>query len=64
MLITEPPSVSEMDDTILEPGTVVSSEPAVVTDEGVFIWEDVLAIKDDGHEVLTRNETDELIVIK
>ena len=39
---------------------VVSSEPAIVTEEDVFIWEDVIAIREDGYEVLTEKEAGEL----
>ena len=63
MLITEPPSVSELDDTVLEPGMVVSSEPYIITDHDVFIWEDVIAIREDGCEILTEGEPTELVTI-
>ena len=46
-LITEPPSISELDDTTLKLD-VVSSEPAIVTEEDVFVWEDVIVIREDG----------------
>lgn len=62
MLPTEPPSVSELDSTILRPGMVVSSEPGLNTDVGLFVWEDVLAITRDGHELLSK-ETHELVSI-
>ena len=59
MLPTEPPSISQLDSTVLRPGMVVSVEPGLVTDWGVFVWEDVLAITEDGHELLS-NESSEL----
>ncbi len=62
MLPTEPPSVSELDSTVLRPGMVVSSEPGFNTDLGRFVWEDVLAITRDGHELLSK-ETHELVSI-
>jgi len=64
MLITEPPSISELDETILEPGMVVSSEPHLTIRDGFFTWEDVIAIVEDGYEILTENETSDLITIK
>jgi Xaa-Pro aminopeptidase len=62
MLHTEPPSISELDKTVLKPGMVVSVEPGLDTDVGLFVWEDVLAVTESGHELLSR-ESNELIVI-
>lgn len=62
MLPTEPPSISELDSTVLKPGMVVSTEPGLLTDWGVFVWEDLIAITEDGHELLTK-ETTELVKI-
>jgi len=62
MLPTEPPSVSKLDSTVLKPGMVVSSEPGLITDSGLFVWEDVLAVTKDGHELLSK-ETPQLIRI-
>ena len=58
MLVTEPPSLSADDDTILEPGFVVSTEPSIATN-GFYIIEDVHAITEDGKMTLT-NETRDL----
>ena len=58
MLVTEPPSLSADDDTILEPGFVVSTEPSIATN-GFYIIEDVHAITEDGKLTLT-NETRDL----
>jgi Xaa-Pro aminopeptidase len=62
MLHTEPPSVSKLDSTILEPGMVISAEPGLDTDLGLFVWEDVLAITENGHQFLSK-ENPELVVI-
>lgn len=57
MLLTEPPSVAADDDTVLEPGFTLSTEPEF--GDGLHIWEDVHVVTDDGHEQLSR-ETEEL----
>ena len=50
---TEPPHVSEQDPTILEPGMVISVEPGVATDFGLFHVEQIVLVTADGHEVLS-----------
>ena len=57
MMITEPPSISALDDTVIEPGFTLSTEPGF--GDGLHIWEDVHLITDDGHEQLS-TETEEL----
>lgn len=59
MLITEPPSINPRDETVLEPGMVLSTEPGIRLDGVYFLWEDVHVITEGGHEQLTL-ETDEL----
>jgi len=39
---------------------LVSSEPAIVTEEDVFVWEDVIAIREDGRGAPTEKEAEEL----
>lgn len=51
MMVTEPPSISIDDDTVLEPGFTLSTEPGF--GDGLHIWEDVQVITDDGHEQLS-----------
>jgi Xaa-Pro dipeptidase len=51
--MTEPPHVSEDDDTILEPGMTITIEPGVATAFGLFHAEQNVLVTDDGHEVLT-----------
>ena len=55
ILLTEPPSISADDDTVLEPGLVISTEPAISLQ---WIWEDVHVITEDGHEQLTLEPPD------
>ncbi len=50
---TEPPSIAEFDETVLQPGMVVTIEPAVVDDTGIYCAEQVLAITDGAPEVLS-----------
>ena len=59
LLITEPPSIAAGDDTRLEPGMVVSTEPYLRYGDVQFLWEDVHVVTEGGHEQLT-TETDEL----
>jgi Xaa-Pro aminopeptidase len=51
--VTEPPSVSETDRTVLEPGMVLTVEPAVATDYGTFHVEENVVVTDDGADRLT-----------
>jgi Xaa-Pro aminopeptidase len=51
---TEPPDVSLSDPTILEPGMVITVEPAIIRDDGIYQVEQNIAITDTGHEVLSR----------
>ena len=62
ILLTEPPSISPSDKTVLAPGMIVSTEPGVQSANGNFVWEDVHVITEDGSEQLT-TETEELYEI-
>lgn len=53
MLVTEPPSISALDDTVLEAGFVVSTEPSIASSQGEFIIEDVHVITNSGKTTLT-----------
>jgi Xaa-Pro aminopeptidase len=50
---TEPPDISLTDPTILEPGMVITIEPAIVRDHGIYQIEQNIAVTDTGCEVLT-----------
>lgn len=41
---TEPPSIVETDETILEGGMVIAIEPAAVTDDGLYCAEQIVAV--------------------
>jgi Xaa-Pro dipeptidase len=48
MFITEPPSLSEDDDTVLEPGMILTIEPGIATKYGTFhVEEDVLVTENE-----------------
>ena len=53
--LTEPPSISPDDHTVLEEGMVISTEPEVAID---MLWEDVHVITSDGSEPLTHESSD------
>jgi Xaa-Pro dipeptidase len=59
MLVTEPPSICPEDDTVLQAGMVISTEPGVQWGDVQYLWENVHVITADGHEQLTL-ESDEL----
>ena len=59
MIITEPPSITPNDQTVLEPGIVISTEPGVRMGDVRFLYEDVHVITATGSERLT-TETDVL----
>ena len=50
---TEPPNIAEWDQTILRSGMVVTIEPAVVDDSGLYCCEQVLSITGGDPEVLS-----------
>lgn len=52
--VTEPPHISEEDDTILSAGMVVSIEPGVATSYGLFHIEEDVVVTEDGCEILSR----------
>ncbi len=54
---TEPPSVAEWDDTVLEQNMVITIEPAAVLDDGLYCAEHVVRV-DDPPEVLSQCPTD------
>jgi len=54
----EPPNMSEDEDTLLEPGMVITIEPGVATDFGVFHIEQDVLVTQNGHEVLSTASTD------
>jgi Xaa-Pro aminopeptidase len=53
---TEPPSVAQWDDTVLERNMVITIEPAAVLDDGLYCAEQVVRV-DDPPEVLSQSPT-------
>jgi Xaa-Pro aminopeptidase len=53
MMITEQPSVSSDDKTVLEPGYVITVEPGLMTEVGMFCVEENVLVTNSGHRVLT-----------
>jgi Xaa-Pro aminopeptidase len=53
--MTEPPHVSEADETVLAPGMTITIEPGVATAFGLFHAEQNVLVTDDGHDVLSRS---------
>ncbi len=51
--VTEPPHVSEEDTTLLQPGMIITIEPGVATEFGIFHIEQNVLVTDDGHELLS-----------
>ena len=51
---TEPPHISEQDPTVLEAGMVITIEPGVATQFGIFHVEQDVVVTPDGPEVISR----------
>jgi Xaa-Pro aminopeptidase len=50
---SEPPDVSLTDPTILAAGMVITVEPAIVRDDGIYQVEQNVAVTETGYEILT-----------
>ena len=62
--LTEPPSNREDDETVLEPGMVITIEPGVYfAPSQLMLHEENLVVTEGGHELLTRRATPELQVV-
>jgi Xaa-Pro aminopeptidase len=59
MIITEPPSIMPGDNTVLEPGMIISTEPGVRLGNIQFLYEDVHVVTESGSDRLTQ-ESDTL----
>ena len=51
---TEPPDISLTDPTVLEPGMVITVEPAIIRDHGIYQIEQNVVVTASGSDVLTR----------
>ena len=50
---TEPPDISLTDPTSLEPGMVITVEPAIIRDHGIYQIEQNVVVNDSGSEILS-----------
>jgi len=55
----EDPSVMEDDQTILEPGNVITIEPGYLAKCGYFVLEEIVVVTDDGYRLLTDRSPEE-----
>ena len=53
----EPPNIADYEETILEPGMIITIEPGVATEFGVFHVEQDVLVTPAGHEVLSTAPT-------
>ena len=53
LAIVEPPNVADYENTVLEPGMVITIEPGVAAEFGVFHIEQDVLVTETGHEVLS-----------
>ena len=58
--LTEPPSISFVDDTLLQPGTVLTVEPSISVKEGFFMLEEDVVVTESGFEILSDPAAPEL----
>jgi Xaa-Pro aminopeptidase len=62
--IHEPPTIKDEEETLLEPGMVITIEPWIWDPSiGVFCVEDDILVTKKGHEVLTKDLEKELCVV-
>jgi Xaa-Pro aminopeptidase len=55
LLSTEPPDISVRDETILEPGMVLTIEPTVIRDDGIYEIEQDVVVTEAGCEILSQS---------
>jgi len=53
LAVTEMPNIAEYDDTVLEPGMVITIEPGVATPYGMFHVEENVLVTEEGYELLS-----------
>jgi Xaa-Pro aminopeptidase len=52
---TEPPDIDTSSQVILAPGIVITLEPAVIREDGIFQVEQVVVVRDGGYEILSHS---------
>lgn len=64
MQLTEPPSHTHFDETVLKPNMVITLEPGLTIAPGkIMVHEENIAVRDDGVELLSRRAPQELPII-
>lgn len=64
MQLTEPPSMIDFDDTILQANMVITLEPSMVVEgDRIMVHEENLVIREDGPEMLSRRAAPELPIL-
>ena len=53
LLLTEPPHIAAYDRELLAPGMVITIEPGIINDDGIYIVEQNLLVTWNGAEVLS-----------
>jgi Xaa-Pro aminopeptidase len=53
LMSTEPPHVASYDSSVLTEGMVITLEPGIVNEDGVFVIEENIVVTADGFEVLS-----------
>lgn len=61
--LTEPPSIRSDVDEPLEPGMVLTIEPTLVAEHGLYQLEEIYVVTEGGHELLTAPASTELRVV-
>ena len=62
--VTEPPSVSAADETVIEPGMIFHIEPKLEKAGAVFQFEEVVFVREDGVEFLSELSPERIPVIR
>jgi len=50
---TEPPSITQQDETVLREGMIINIEPGFVKENGVFNIEENVVVTKDGAKILS-----------
>ncbi|UPK40644.1 M24 family metallopeptidase [Bradyrhizobium sp. 186] len=61
--ITEPPSVSASDDTLILPGMIFHVEPKLEKNGAIFQFEEVIYVRENGVEFISELSPDELPIV-
>lgn len=62
--VTEPPSISGTDETVIEPGMIFHVEPKLEKDGAVFQFEEIVFVRNEGVEFLSELSPESVPLIK